>query len=93
MSLWIMLLALLLAVTAVIFFVLGKSATEASVKRQRYTVAALALTGTVAIVVAGTMRGRRGNKGGYMEEPYVNDMDFDDFGAAENVGPEAAALA
>ncbi len=100
MSLWFMLLVLLLAVTAVIFFSMGKSATDASAKRNRYVVAALAAAATVAIVVVGTLRGRRrAFKGGYMEEPYVNDMDFDDFGAGGdfganvNGGVDAAALA
>ena len=89
MSLWIMLLALLLAVTAAVMFMLGKSATDASVKRRRYTVAGVALAGTVAIVVAGIVRGRSGSKGyGNMEEPYVNDMDFDDFGD-NNAGGDA----
>lgn len=87
MSLWFLLLTILLAVTAVVFFVLGKSATDASAKRNRYTVAGLAMAATVAIIVVGTMRGKRGFKG-YMEEPYVNDMDFDDFGV-NNMGAAA----
>lgn len=91
MSLWFLLLILFLAVTAVVFFVLGKSATTATVKRTRYTVAGLALAATVALVVVGALRGRRNLKG-FMEEPYVNDMDFDDFGVNGNAGTDAATL-
>ena len=77
MTLWWLLLALALTATAVAFFTLGASAPTAADKRKKYTIAAVATLATVAIVVAGAVRGRMRQFADPMDEPYVNDMDFD----------------
>lgn len=77
MSVWFLLLALLLTATSVFFFTWGINTADPALKRRRYVTASLATVATALIVVLGALRGRRTARYDLMDEPYVNDMDFD----------------